>query len=136
MAGNRRRRRGRGRRHGAEPRPSRGTANGTNNGRANGCAPRGELIELAPFSVFCALHLGITPQDGYAPPDRGRVARQFELSPAELDRYLEEHGLTTEDLARSDFDLESARLDIQVAPEGISRVELARTMFAELFRAD
>lgn len=91
-----------------------------------------ELRELAPFSVFCALHLGITEDDGYAELDTPSVARRFDLSEEELERYLREHGLRAADLAEHDFDLEAARLDIQVAPEGISRVELARTMFSEV----
>ncbi len=132
MSGPRNQRRGkrRGRNGGAPGR------SGDRPERVNGTAPgRGrrvdELCELAPFSVFCALYLGITEEDGYARPDPRAVARRFDLSDAELQGYLEEHGLTAEDLDEADFDLESARLDIQVAPEGISRVELARSIFAE-----
>lgn len=91
-----------------------------------------ELCELSPFSVFCALHLGITERNGFVPPQRTEVARRFGLEPAELDAYLEAQQLRADDLERVDFDLESARLDIRVAPEGISRAELARTMFEEL----
>jgi hypothetical protein len=91
-----------------------------------------ELAELAPFSVFCALHLGITEDDGYSQRGLSAVANRFGLSPDELEDYLREQGLTLDDLKAADFDLDSARLDIQVAPEGISRVELARTMFAEV----
>jgi hypothetical protein len=97
--------------------------------------PRGpipELCELSPFAIFCAFHLGITEQDGYAHPDRDAVARRFALSGEEVEAFLAEHGLDPDSLERAGFDVESARLDIQVAPEGISRVELARTLFEDL----
>ncbi len=91
-----------------------------------------ELCELAPFSVFCALYLGITEDNGWSEPDPGRVARRFDLSRDDLEAYLRDHKLTEEDLAATDFDFEGARIDIRVAPVGISRVELARTMYSEL----
>ncbi len=91
-----------------------------------------ELCDLAPFSVFCALHLGITEDEGWAQPDPERVAQRFQLTREELDSYLREHRLTAEDLDAAEFDLESARLDMKVAPEGISRMELARTIFDEM----
>jgi hypothetical protein len=91
-----------------------------------------ELTELSPFSVFCALHLGITPTDGYASQTVDAVAGRFGLTPDSLRAFLERHGLREPDLRAVSFDLASAQLDIQVAPEGISRTELARTLFAEL----
>lgn len=91
-----------------------------------------ELAELSPFSLFCALYLGITENDGYAEQDARSVASRFGLEPAELAAYLERHRLRERDLRAVNFDLQSARLDIQVAPEGISRTELARTLFAEI----
>ena len=133
MAGSKRRKRGRGR--------GRRGDNGGGNGRDEPCSAGGrrqvdEICQLRPFSVFCALHLGITENDGYREPHCGAVARRFGLSPEELDDYVREHRLTLDDLRESDFDLEGARLDIQVAPEGISRVELARTMFQEVAPCD
>jgi len=91
-----------------------------------------ELTELSPFSVFCALHLGITATDGYAPQTVDSVASRFDLTAESLRSFLERHRLREGDLRSVDFDLASAQLDIQVAPEGISRTELARTLFAEL----
>jgi hypothetical protein len=82
--------------------------------------------------MFCALHLGITADEGWAEPDPERVAQRFELTREELDLYLREHRLTPEELDAAEFDLESARLDMKVAPEGISRLELARTLFDEV----
>jgi hypothetical protein len=90
-----------------------------------------ELCELSPFSVFCALHLGITEDDGYAEQDRPKVAQRFGLTLEELDEFLREHGLERENLHAAGFDVSSARIDIEVAPEGISRLELARTLFQE-----
>ena len=90
-----------------------------------------ELLELSPFSVFCAL-LGITQREGYARQERAAVARRFDMSDDELRQYLEANGLSTSDFRNADFDLESARLDMKVAPKGISRIELARTLYQEL----
>ncbi len=90
-----------------------------------------ELLELSPFSVFCAI-LGITATDGYARQERTAVARRFGMSDEELRGYLDANGLSKPDLSDGEFDLESARLDMKVAPEGISRIELARTLFEEL----
>ena len=91
-----------------------------------------DLCELSPFSIFCALYLGITERDGFSRQDAEAVARRFGISRDELNAFLAEHGLRNEDLRQARFDLESARLDIRVAPEGISRTELARTLFEDL----
>lgn len=88
-----------------------------------------ELRELSPFSVFCALYLGITETNGYQAQGTDAVARRFSLERDELAAYLVAQCLRREDLERASFDLEGARLDIRVAPDGISRVELARTMW-------
>ena len=124
------RRRGRGR--------DRSVSNGTSTSPETHAERRTveELCVLGPFSVFCALYLGITRHDGYADQDTTRVARQFGLSRDELEQFLEDHQLTASDLAARKFDLEGARLDIKVAPAGISRVELARPIFEELLYAE
>jgi hypothetical protein len=112
-----------------------GGSNGQRPRRQNsgdGRSPLAELTEFTPFSVFCALYLGITETDGYSTQDMSTVARRFGVSPAELHEFLECNGLRPQDLKASQFDVTSARLDIQVAPEGISRTELARTLFEEL----
>ncbi len=93
--------------------------------------PLKELCELSPFSVFCALHLGIAQNESYAPANADTIGRRFSLSEAEFKDYLESQALTKEDLRRAGFDLESARFDIEVAPPGISRTELGRTLFSE-----
>ena len=129
MAARRRRRRGRPQSNGQASPPE------TRNGTVPERAPVPELCELGPLSVFCALHLGITEDDGWSPPDPGAVARRFDLTPGELERYLEEHRLSAEQIEHAGFDLEAARLDIRVAPEGVSRLELARTLFTDLQNA-
>jgi hypothetical protein len=90
-----------------------------------------ELCELKPFSVFCALYLGITEDDGWREPRLAPVAARFGLSDGELAAWLEAHGLDEPAVRDSGFDLEGACLDIEVAPEGISRVELARALYQE-----
>ena len=127
----RQRRRGRSRSRGSEPRDwssQRSTA--ASEGRSDGESVP-ELLELSPFSVFCAL-LGITETEGYARQEHAAVAKRFDLSDEDLRDYLDANGLSKSDLRRADFDLESARLDMKVAPLGISRIELARTLFQEL----
>jgi hypothetical protein len=94
-----------------------------------------ELCQLGPFAVFCALHLGITERNGFAPQEPTAVARRFQLSTEELELYLREHAIAPDDLAAAGFDREAARFDMQVAPAGISRVELARTLYQELRQA-
>ena len=81
--------------------------------------------------MFCALYLGITPDERYARANADEVRRRFELGDVEFKEFIESNGLTGEDLRRASFDLESARLDIRVAPPGVSRVELARTLYAD-----
>lgn len=93
-----------------------------------------ELLELTPFSVFCAI-LGITETDGYARQEHTAVAKRFGMSDSELREYRAAKGLSESDLKSGEFDLASARLDMKVAPQGISRMELARTLFEELREA-
>jgi hypothetical protein len=123
----RQRRRGRPRRPG-QRRPS----DDGHNGQSALGATLPELLDLTPFSVFCALYLGITETDDYQSQDERAVARRFGVSEPELRDFLEANGLSGRELALADFDLQSAQLDIKVAPEGISRTELARTLFEEL----
>jgi hypothetical protein len=94
---------------------------------------RREELEGPPdaFALFCAYHLGVTPDDGYQKPSLAETARRYGMKPEEIQQLLAEHQLDRESLANSDFDLEGARLDIRVAPEGISRVEIAREHFQE-----
>ncbi len=47
-----------------------------------------DLCELSPFSIFCALYLGITERDGFSRKDSVSVARRFCISRDELDAFL------------------------------------------------
>jgi len=123
----------RGRRTRRRPTPQRAPAGPARSVQPGRRVP--ELCELAPFSVFCALYLGITEDDGYREPRRGPVAERFGLSDGELAAYLEAHGLDESAVRGSGFDLAGACLDIEVAPEGISRVELARALYREFVAA-
>jgi len=81
------------------------------------------------FALFCAYHLGITPDDSYAKPQVDEIARRYGLTVDALRNLLREHGLDEEAVRRARFDIEGARLDIRVAPEGISRTEIARELY-------
>ena len=91
-------------------------------------APAGPID---PFELFCAYHLGITPDDGYRIQNVHDVARRFGTNAASLKQSLASCGMSAEDIVHSGFDLASAQLDIMVAPPGISRRELARPLFEE-----
>lgn len=83
------------------------------------------------FALFCAYHLGITPDDGYREPRLEEVARRFGMPTDEVVRLLKEHKLDDKTLRASKFDLKGAQLDIRVCPEGISRTETARELYDE-----
>lgn len=83
------------------------------------------------FDLFCAYHLGITPDGGYRIQNIHEVARRFGTNAAELRQILTDLGMAADDIVHSGFDLPSAQVDIMVAPEGISRRELARPLYDE-----
>lgn len=83
------------------------------------------------FDLFCAYHLGITPEDGYRIQNIHEVARRFGTNAAELRQVLTNLGMAADDIVHSGFDLPSAQVDIMVAPAGISRRELARPLYEE-----
>ena len=83
------------------------------------------------FELFCAYHLGITPDGGYRIQNIHEVARRFGTNAGELRQVLAQYGMAADDIVHSGFDLPSAQVDIMVAPEGISRRELARPLYAE-----
>ncbi len=103
------------------PRPS---------GPANPPPPR-TTGTIDPFELFCAYHLGITPDDGYRIQNIHEVARRFGTNAGELRQILAGFGMAADDIVHSGFDLASAQVDIMVAPEGISRRELARPLYVE-----
>lgn len=91
-----------------------------------------ETLELNPFEVFCAWHLGITADNKYRKPRLNEVARRFDVSTNEMQDALERFGMDKKTLADCNYELSLAQLDIRVAPEGIDRRELAKNLFAEL----
>ncbi len=90
-----------------------------------------QAAKLDAFDLFCAYHLGITPDGGYRIQNIHEVARRFGTNAAELRQILADLGMAADDIVHSGFDLPSAQVDIMVAPEGISRRELARPLYAE-----
>jgi hypothetical protein len=83
------------------------------------------------FELFCAYHLGITPDGGYRIQNIHEVARRFGTNAGELRQILSDVGMAADDIVHSGFDLPGAQVDIMVAPEGISRRELARPLYDE-----
>lgn len=91
--------------------------------------------KIDPFDLFCAYHLGITPEGAYRIQNIHEVARRFGTNAAELRQILTSLGMAADDIVHSGFDLPSAQVDIMVAPEGISRRELARPLYEEFRKA-
>ncbi len=101
-------------------------------------APRPSSTQPSPidaFELFCAYHLGITPDGGYRIQNIHEVARRFGTNAAELRQVLTGYAMAADDIVHSGFDLPSAQVDIMVAPEGISRRELARPLYDEFRNA-
>ena len=96
-------------------------------------APTGATAsgKIDAFDLFCAYHLGITPDGGYRIQNIHEVARRFNTNAAELRQILADLGMAADDIVHSGFDLAGAQVDIMVAPEGISRRELARPLYDE-----
>jgi len=92
-------------------------------------APGASTIDA--FELFCAYHLGITPDGGYRIQNIHEVARRFGTNAAELRQVLTSLGMAADDIVHSGFDLPGAQVDIMVAPAGISRRELARPLYEE-----
>lgn len=87
---------------------------------------------ITPFELFCAYHLGITPDDGYRFQNLHDVARRFGCSSAVIKQVLAELELDADSLVQSSFDIASAQVDIMAAPPGVSRLEMARKLYEEL----
>jgi hypothetical protein len=87
------------------------------------------------FALFCAYHLGITPDDGYQRPQVDEVARRYGLSVESLRSLMAQHRVDEASVRSSRFDLEGAQLDIRVAPDGISRYEMARGLYEDFLQS-
>jgi len=129
-------RRGGGPRHGPphqRPRPGR-PHDGGGSSRPPSYQKSSNAAAIDPFQLFCAYHLGITPDKRFAPANIHDVARRFGVDAGVIRQVLQEHGMDAETVMNTDFDLAMAQIDIQVAPEGVDRVELAKGIYKE-FRA-
>ena len=102
--------------------------------QAPGVAPVAEArrsLLIDPFELFCALYLGITPQNTYRPTNLAQVARRFNTTPEAIRALLDRYGLDPESLARARFDVGLAQLDMQVLPDGIDRTEQAKVIWQD-----
>ena len=90
---------------------------------------------ITPFELFCAYHLGITPDDGYRFQNIHDVAKRFGCPSGVIKQVLAEMNMDADALVQSKFDIASAQVDIMAAPEGVSRKELARELFDQFQRA-
>ena len=90
---------------------------------------------IDPFELFCAYHLGITPNNQYRLSNINEVANRFKVETGTTRQILKEYGMDSASLLDRDFDMALAQLDIQVAPEGINRTELGRNIFEEFLES-
>ncbi|MFQ5482182.1 MAG: hypothetical protein ACE5ER_05435 [Nitrospinaceae bacterium] len=93
------------------------------------------VSNIEPFELFCAYHLGITPDKGYKPSNINEVANRFRADPATIRQALKDYGMDSASLLDRDFDMALSQLDIQVAPEGVDRKELAKNLYEEFLEA-
>ena len=83
------------------------------------------------FAMFCACHLGITPDDGFREPRLDEVARRYGMKKDEIIELLKEFQLDDESVRGCKYDMVGAKMDMRLAPEGISRTESARELYVE-----
>lgn len=95
----------------------------------------GDQLGVGGFELFCAYHLGITPDDRYAFQNIHEVARRFKTNAGMIRQLLEEYEMDPDKIVNSTFDMAAAQVDIMVAPEGISKRELARSLYEEFLAA-
>ncbi len=93
------------------------------------------VSNIEPFELFCAYHLGITPDRGYKPSNINEVANRFRADPGMIKQALKEYEMDSGSLLDRDFDMALGQLDIQVAPEGVDRKELAKNIYEEFLEA-
>jgi hypothetical protein len=91
--------------------------------------------KLDAFSLFCAYHLGIGPDNTYRQTNLNQVAQRFGVEPAVIRQATKDFGFDPGMMLDKEFDLALAQLDIQVAPEGISKIELAKGIYDEFLNA-
>lgn len=105
---------------------------------ATSAATSGEqklVANIDPFDLFCAYHLGITPDKTYKQANINQVAARFKVDPATIHTAVKNYRMDSASLLDLDFDMALAQFDIQVAPEGVDRVELAKGVYEEFLEA-
>lgn len=89
-------------------------------------------MDLDPFALFCAYHLGLGPDGKVRFANVHDVARRFGVAPDEVQAALVRFGMDPARMLDLDFDLAAAQLDIQASPPGVDLPSIAR-MHWELF---
>lgn len=89
-------------------------------------------MDLDPFALFCAYHLGLGPDGKVRFSNVHDVARRFGVAPEEVQEALVRHRMDAARMLELDFDLAAAQLDIQASPPGVDLPSIAR-MHWELF---
>jgi len=90
---------------------------------------------LDAFELFCAYHLGLSPEGKYRQQNIHDIARSYNKTPAEIKQLLVDFGIDADTMIHSKFDITLAQLDIQVAPEGINKKELAKSIYEDFMNA-
>lgn len=86
------------------------------------------------FALFCAYHLGLTPDGRKKEMNVHDVARALGVSVDVVNADLARHRMTSARLMNLDFDLAAARDDIWASPPGVDLPSIARMHF-DLLRA-
>jgi len=124
-----------GRRRDDRPGPDRSSGRPRDGGGRQHTSRLGDQLGVSGFELFCAYHLGITPDDRYAFQNIHEVARRFKTNAGMIRHLLEEYEMDPDRIVNSSFDMAAAQVDIMVAPEGISRRELAKNLYEEFVSA-
>ncbi|MBM4320044.1 MAG: hypothetical protein FJ125_08800 [Deltaproteobacteria bacterium] len=89
------------------------------------------VFGIDPFELFCAYHLGLTPDGSYRFMNVHDVAKLFRVSPGVIKEALNAYEMHPDILVNSDFDVSEAQVDIQLAPPEIDKLEEARRLYGE-----
>ncbi|MBI5498380.1 MAG: hypothetical protein HY904_25485 [Deltaproteobacteria bacterium] len=89
------------------------------------------VFGLDPFELFCAYHLGITPENTYRFQNVHDVARRFGVTPGEVRQALQVYGMDPDAAINSKFNMAVAQVDVQVAPPGVDLLTLAQMHYEE-----
>jgi transposase-like protein len=90
---------------------------------------------LDPFELFCAYHLGITPENTYRFQNVHDVAKRFGVSAAQVRQGLQAYGMDQDSAMDRAFNMTVAQVDIQVAPAGVDLKTVAQMHYEEYLAA-